>query len=93
MFAMHVEHKEWTFWQEYTVASKFRGKYLVCYPLGGCHIVMHRSQSHYTSNKAATTIHNIIVGKLWIDQVCVLLDIIIMKFLLHFLVVWRCENR
>ena len=69
MFAMHVEHKDWTFWQEYTVASKFRGKYLVCYPLGCCHVVMHGSKSHYTWTKVTTTIHNIIVGKLWIDQV------------------------
>lgn len=66
---MHVEHKDWTFWQEYTVASKFRGKYLVCYPLGSCHLVMHASKSHYTWTKVTTTIHNIIVGKLWIDQV------------------------
>lgn len=71
MFAMHVEHKDWTFWQEYTVASKFRGKYLVCYPLGSCHLVMHASKSHYTWSKVTTTIHNIIVGKLWIDQVCI----------------------
>lgn len=69
MFAMHVEHKDWTFWQEYTVASKFRGKYLVCYPLGSCHLVMHASKSHYTWTKIVTTVHNMIVGKLWIDQV------------------------
>lgn len=68
MFAMHVEHKDWTFWQEYTVTSKFRGKYLVCYPLGCCHLVMHASKSHYTWVKVVSTIHNIIVGKLWIDQ-------------------------
>ena len=69
MFAMHVEHKEWTLWQEYTVASKFRGKYLMCYPIGSCHLMFHRSKSHYTWCKVATTIHNIIVGKLWVDQV------------------------
>ena len=69
MFAMHAEHKEWTLWQEYTVASKFRGKYLVCYPIGSCHLMFHRSKSHYTWCKVATTIHNIIVGKLWVDQV------------------------
>lgn len=66
---MHAEHKEWTLWQEYTVASKFRGKYLVCYPIGSCHLMFHRSKSHYTWCKVATTIHNIIVGKLWVDQV------------------------
>ena len=69
MFAMHVEHKDYTLWEEYTVASKFRGKYLVCYPIGHSHIVFHKSGNHYTWNKVVTTIHNIIIGKLWIDQV------------------------
>ena len=68
---MHVEHKDFTMWEEYTVASKFRGKYLVCYPIGNTHIVFHRSGNHYTWNKIVTTIHNIIFGKLWIDCVCV----------------------
>ena len=69
MLAMHCEHKDWTFWQEYTLASKFRGKYLQCFPIGGMHIVFHRSGSHYTWNKVVVTIHNIIVGKLWVDNV------------------------
>lgn len=66
---MHVEHKDWTFWQEYTVASKFRGQYLVVYPLGSCHLVMHKSKSYYTWVKVTTTVHNIIVGSFWVDQV------------------------
>ena len=41
MFAMHVEHKDWTFWEEYTVASKFRGKYIACYPIGITHLLIH----------------------------------------------------
>ena len=69
MFAKHVEHKDFTLWEEYTMASKFRGKYLVCYPVGNTHIVFHRSGNHYTWNKVVTTIHNIIIGRLWIDQV------------------------
>jgi hypothetical protein len=68
MFAMHIEHKDFTLWEQYTVASKFRGKYLVCYPIGNTHIVFHHSGNHYTWNKIVTTIHNIIIGKLWIDQ-------------------------
>ena len=43
MFAMHVEHKDWTFWEEYTVASKFRGKYIACYPIGITHLLIHRT--------------------------------------------------
>ena len=32
--AQHVEHKDWTFWQDYTMGSKFRGKYLQIIPYG-----------------------------------------------------------
>jgi hypothetical protein len=71
MLAMHAEHKEWTLWQEYTLASKFRGKYIQCFPVGCVHLVFHRTGSHYTWNKVITTIHNIIVGKLWVDNVSV----------------------
>ena len=38
-------------------------------PVGSSHLVLHRSRSHYTWNRVATTIHNIIVGSPWIDQV------------------------
>ena len=69
MLAMHAEHKDWTLWQEYTLASKFRGKYIQCFPVGCVHLVFHRSGSHYTWNKVITVIHNIIVGKLWVDNV------------------------
>ncbi len=69
MLAMYVEHKDWTLWQEYTVASKFRGNYIVCYPIGNTHLVFHKSHSHYTWSKVAVSIHNIIVGKMWVDQV------------------------
>lgn len=74
MFAQYVEHKDWTFWQEFTAASKFRGKYLACYPIGCCHLVFHKTKSHYTWGKAVVTVHNIIVGRLWIDQVKLLTD-------------------
>ena len=36
---------------------------------GTIHCVFHASGNHYTWKKVTTTVHNIIVGKLWIDQV------------------------
>ncbi len=71
MFAEYTEGQHWTFWQEYTAAYNFRGKYVTILPLGTCHLVFHKTKSHYTWCKCVTTVHNIIVGKLWIDQVCV----------------------
>lgn len=37
-------------------------------PLGTIHCIFHATGHHYTWKKVTTTVHNIIVGKLWIDQ-------------------------
>ncbi|XP_015718642.1 oxysterol-binding protein 1 [Coturnix japonica] len=67
--AHHADSKHgWTLRQEIKIASKFRGKYLSIMPLGTIHCVFHASGNHYTWKKVTTTVHNIIVGKLWIDQ-------------------------
>ncbi|XP_028851435.1 oxysterol-binding protein 2-like isoform X1 [Denticeps clupeoides] len=67
--AHHVlSQRGWTLWQEITIASKFRGKYLSIMPLGAIHLTFHASGNHYVWRKVTSTVHNIIVGKLWIDQ-------------------------
>ncbi|XP_061585152.1 oxysterol-binding protein 2 isoform X2 [Cololabis saira] len=63
-----ISQKGWTLWQEITIASKFRGKYLSIMPLGAIHLQFHSSGNHYVWRKVTSTVHNIIVGKLWIDQ-------------------------
>ncbi|XP_062865147.1 oxysterol-binding protein 1 isoform X2 [Trichomycterus rosablanca] len=63
-----ISERGWTLRQEITVASKFRGKYLSIMPLGSIHCIFEKSNNHYTWKKVTTTVHNIIVGKLWIDQ-------------------------
>ncbi|OQV25318.1 Oxysterol-binding protein 1 [Hypsibius exemplaris] len=68
MVAQHVDSKDWVCWQEFTASTKFRGKYLQVIPLGICHLVFRKSENHYTWRKVTTTVNNIIVGKLWIDQ-------------------------
>ncbi|PAA85237.1 hypothetical protein BOX15_Mlig004611g1, partial [Macrostomum lignano] len=67
--AFHVESKAgWTTWQEFTMSSKFRGKYLSIIPQGVAHLLFKQSGNHYTWRKVTSTVHNIIVGKLWIDN-------------------------
>ncbi|XP_065179127.1 oxysterol-binding protein 1-like [Sycon ciliatum] len=66
--AMHVESEEWQFWEDYTMSSKFRGKYAQILPHGSAHLLFRRTGHHYTWNKPITTVHNVIVGKLWIDS-------------------------
>ncbi|XP_048199262.1 oxysterol-binding protein 2 isoform X2 [Perognathus longimembris pacificus] len=58
----------WSLWQEITIASKFRGKYISIMPLGSIHLEFQESGNHYVWRKSTSTVHNIIVGKLWIDQ-------------------------
>ncbi|NXE00627.1 OSBP2 protein, partial [Chaetorhynchus papuensis] len=67
--AHHVySRRGWTLWQDITISSKFRGKYLSIMPLGAIHLEFHSSGNHYVWRKVTSTVHNIIVGKLWIDQ-------------------------
>jgi hypothetical protein len=66
--AMYTESKHWTAWQEFTMSSKFRGKYLQIIPLGIAHLLCSNNGGHYTWRKVTTTVHNIIVGRLWVDN-------------------------
>ncbi|VVC28920.1 Oxysterol-binding protein,Oxysterol-binding protein, conserved site,Pleckstrin homology domain,PH [Cinara cedri] len=66
--AQYCSGKEWFCWQEFSMSSKFRGKYLQAIPNGTAHLDFPSSGNHYTWTKVTTTVHNIIVGKLWVDQ-------------------------
>ena len=55
--------------KEFTMRSKFKGKYLEVEPLGISHLVFPATGNHYTWRKVKTIVHNIVIGKLWIDQV------------------------
>ncbi|XP_077551516.1 oxysterol binding protein [Haemaphysalis longicornis] len=66
MLAQHCEGRGWRCWQEFSMSSKFRGKYLQVVPLGVVHLEL--GGSHLTWRKVTTVVHNIIVGKLWVDH-------------------------
>ncbi|KAG8182462.1 hypothetical protein JTE90_020383 [Oedothorax gibbosus] len=68
MLAQHCEGRGWVCWQEFTMSSKFRGKYLQVIPLGIAHLLFPASGNHYTWRKVTTSVHNIIVGRLWVDH-------------------------
>jgi hypothetical protein len=70
MLAQHCESNTglWSSWQEFTMRSKFKGKYLEVEPLGISHLVFPKTGNHYTWRKVKTVVHNIVLGKLWIDQ-------------------------
>ena len=72
--AIHVDSADvgpnsgWTYWSEISLESKFRGKYLDVNLLGQVNVKFHATGNHYTWHKVTTTVHKIIVGKLWVDQ-------------------------
>ncbi|CAJ0597352.1 unnamed protein product [Cylicocyclus nassatus] len=66
--AHHAEGNGWVMYQDFTMTSRFRGKYLSVIPVGYTHVYFPGSKNHYSYKKITTTVHNIIVGKLWIDN-------------------------
>lgn len=66
--AQFCEGKGWRAYQEFTMTSKFRGKYIQVVPLGSAHVEFVESGNKYSWRKVTTTVHNIIVGKLWVDH-------------------------
>lgn len=68
MVAQYCEGRGWRSWQEFTMTSKFRGKYIQVTPLGNAHVEFTASGNKFSWRKVTTTVHNIIVGKLWVDN-------------------------
>lgn len=66
--AHHAEGNGWVMYQDFSMTSRFRGKYLSVIPVGSTHVYFPGSKNHYSYKKVTTTVHNIIVGKLWIDN-------------------------
>ena len=68
MLALHCEGKNWICYSEFGLTSKFRGKYLQVNPVDISHLEFPKLGYHYTWKKVTTTVNNIIVGKLWVDN-------------------------
>ncbi|VDN52401.1 unnamed protein product [Dracunculus medinensis] len=66
--AHHADGRKWSLHQDFTMTSRFRGKYLSIIPIGYTYIKFNGRSNNYSYKKVTTTVHNIIVGKLWIDN-------------------------
>lgn len=66
--ALHAESEHWVFWQEYRLETKFRGQFFKVIPTGMVHVKFKASGHHFSWKKPITTIHNILVGSLYVDQ-------------------------
>ncbi|KAM3179099.1 hypothetical protein ACTXT7_001237 [Hymenolepis weldensis] len=66
--AFHCESDLWYTWFDFSISTKFRGRYLQIKVNGVCHLVFRKTGYHYTWTKIPLTVHNIIVGRLWIEN-------------------------
>jgi hypothetical protein len=48
--------------------TKFRGKSMEILPQGNCHVILKSTGAHFSWKKVTTSVHNIIVGKLYVDH-------------------------
>lgn len=66
--ACYAESKNYKFWQDIRIKSKFWGKSMEILPVGSVHLELTSSNSHYQWNKVTTCVHNIFSGQRWVDQ-------------------------
>jgi hypothetical protein len=60
---------DWHLYHEFSMTSKFRLQYLQVIPSCTTHLVFKNSGHHYTWTKVNTFVHNLVVGKIWIENV------------------------
>lgn len=66
--ACFAESKNYKFWQDVRIKTKFWGKSMEILPVGSVHLELLSSGSHYQWNKVTTCVHNIFSGQRWVDQ-------------------------
>ncbi|CAG0880371.1 unnamed protein product [Darwinula stevensoni] len=66
--AFHAEHKNYIFSGSMLPKMKFYGKSVEIIPKGVMTVVLSRHGEAYTWSNVPCCVHNVIVGKLWIEQ-------------------------
>ncbi|KAJ7547513.1 hypothetical protein O6H91_08G089100 [Diphasiastrum complanatum] len=59
---------DYTFYGEIEIKNKFWGKSVEVIPAGLCHLRFPKFGEHYTWNQVTSCVHNIVMGKLWMDN-------------------------
>ncbi|KAI4466634.1 oxysterol-binding protein-related [Holotrichia oblita] len=66
--ACHAESRNFTFWQEARIKTKFWGKSMEFQPMGQVHVLLPRTGDLYSWNKVTTCVHNLFSSQRWVDQ-------------------------
>jgi len=63
-----AENDHWKFWQSQCLKTKFTGNSLECNGSGSSNVLIKKTGHVFTSEPVKTIVHNLIVGKLWVDN-------------------------
>ena len=66
--ALHAEHEGFTYWGQVEIQTAFKGTHIVITPIGDLHVVLHKSRDHFVWQKAQTSVHNLIVGRVSVEH-------------------------
>ncbi|XP_076446701.1 oxysterol-binding protein-related protein 3-like isoform X2 [Babylonia areolata] len=66
--ACYADSRNFKFWQDMRIKTKFWGKSMEIQPLGLVNVVLPKYNDHYKWNKVTTCVHNLLGGQRWADQ-------------------------
>lgn len=66
--AVHAEHPDYRFWGSMQPTTKFKGSYVQVRCIGMVHVEFPKLGEHYTWEKPNSSVHNIVVGNIYIDH-------------------------
>lgn len=66
--AIFADHPNYTFSGNTQMRTSFKGTYLQLHPAGTIHIYLKNWDEHYSYIKPMTSVHNLIMGKVYVDH-------------------------
>ena len=66
--ALHCEHHKYLFYANTQVKTSFKGTHLNVHPIGTNHLIIKRFGDHFIWDKPYTNVHNIIIGKIYVEH-------------------------
>lgn len=66
--ALNCEHPDYLFYASTQVKTSFKGTYLNVTPQGTNHLILKKHSDHYVWTKPHTNVHNIIIGKIYVEH-------------------------
>lgn len=64
----HAESRNFLFWQDVRIKTKFWGKSMEFQPAGTTNLLLPTTNERYQWNKVTTCVHNLFGGQRWVDN-------------------------